>query len=267
MLALICGQGALPGLIVRNSSHAPVIAALEQFEPEGLDADITFRLETLGTFLNLLGARGVAQVCFAGAIRRPKIDPERIDAATQPLVAKIAAALAGGDDAALRSVIDIFEEAGFEVVGFTQLVPALLPSVGVLSICQPEPQYRADVARAQQVVEGLSPLDMGQGCVVASGHILAVEAFGGTQWMLSSLSELRPADWPEGGVLYKAPKAGQERRVDLPAIGLETMAQAARAGLAGVAILHGEVVALDLPDVITEADRLGLFLWVCEAEL
>ena len=44
------------------------------FEPEGLDADITFRLETLGTFLNLLTARGVAQVCFAGAIRRPKID-------------------------------------------------------------------------------------------------------------------------------------------------------------------------------------------------
>ena len=139
--------------------------------------------------------------------------------------------------------------------------------MGVLSIRQPGAQDRADVARAQQVVEGLSPLDMGQGCVVASGHILAVEAFGGTQWMWSSLSELRPADWPEGGVLYKAPKAGQERRVDLPAIGLETMAQAARAGLAGVAILHGEVVALDLPDVITEADRLGLFLWVCEAEL
>jgi hypothetical protein len=24
---------------------------------------------------------------------------------------------------------------------------------------------------------------------------------------------------------------------------------------------------LDLPDVIAEADRLGLFLWVCEAKL
>jgi DUF1009 family protein len=45
------------------------------------------------------------------------------------------------------------------------------------------------------------------------------------------------------------------------------MAQAAQAGLAGVAIVQGGVVALDLPDVIAEADRLGLFLWVCEAEL
>ncbi|MDG1744470.1 MAG: UDP-2,3-diacylglucosamine diphosphatase LpxI [Planktomarina sp.] len=267
MLALICGQGALPGLILRNSSHAPVIAALEQFPPEGLTVDLTFRLETLGTFINALKARGVMQVCFAGAIRRPKLEPERIDAATRPLVAQIVGALAGGDDAALRTVIDIFEQAGIEVVGFSQLVPELLPPGGVLSIRAPDAQERKDVARAQRVVEGLSALDMGQGCVVASGHVLAVEAFGGTRWMLSSLSSARPADWPEGGLLYKAPKAGQERRIDLPAIGPETLVQAAQAGLSGVAIAQDGVVALDLPQVIAEANRLGLFLWVCEAEL
>jgi DUF1009 family protein len=182
-------------------------------------------------------------------------------------VSQIARALSDGDDAALRIVIDIFEQAGFEVVGFTQLVPELLPPGGVLSQRAADAQDHKDVARAQTVVEGLSALDMGQGCVVASGHILAVEAFGGTRWMLSRLPAVRPADWPEGGVLYKAPKAGQERRIDLPAIGPETMAQAALAGLAGVAIVQGGVVALDLPDVIAEADRLGLFLWVCEAEL
>ena len=153
------------------------------------------------------------------------------------------------------------------MVGFSQLVPELLPPGGVLSIRAPDAQERKDVARAQRVVEGLSALDMGQGCVVASGHVLAVEAFGGTRWMLSSLSSARPADWPEGGLLYKAPKAGQERRIDLPAIGPETLVQAAQAGLSGVAIAQDGVVALDLPQVIAEANRLGLFLWVCEAEL
>jgi DUF1009 family protein len=44
------------------------------------------------------------------------------------------------------------------------------------------------------------------------------------------------------------------------------MEQAAQAGLAGVAIVQGGVVALDLPKIIAEADRLGLFLWICEAE-
>jgi len=43
--------------------------------------------------------------------------------------------------------------------------------------------------------------------------------------------------------------------------------QAAQAGLSGVAIAQDGVVALDLPQVIAEANRLGLFLWVCEAEL
>jgi DUF1009 family protein len=266
MLALIFGQGALPGMIVRNTSYPPVIAALEQFPPRSLAVDLTFRLETLGTFLKALKERGVLQVCFAGAIRRPKIDPEQIDAATRPLVAQISGALSGGDDAAFRIVIDIFEQAGFEVVGFTQLVPELLPPGGVLSIRQPGEQERRDEARAQSVLAGLSALDMGQGCVVASGHVLAVEAFGGTRWMLSSLSSDRPTDWPEGGLLYKSPKEGQERRVDLPAIGPETMGQAAQAGLTGVAIVQGGVIALDLPKIITEADRLGLFLWVCEAK-
>ena len=174
MLALICGQGALPGMIVRNTSHPPVIAALEQFPPRSLAVDLTFRLETIGTFLKALKERGVLQVCFAGAIRRPKIDPEQIDAATRPLVAQISGALSGGDDAAFRIVIDIFEQAGFEVVGFTQLVPELLPPGGVLSIRQPIEQERRDVARAHSVIAGLSALDMGQGCVVASGHVLAV---------------------------------------------------------------------------------------------
>ena len=166
----------------------------------------------------------------------------------------------------MRAVVDIFEQAGFEVVGFTNLVPELLPPGGVMSIRQPIEQERRDVARAHSVIAGLSALDIGQGCVVASGHVLAVEAFGGTRWMLSSLSSDRPTDWPKGGLLYKTPKDGQERRVDLPAIGPETMEQVAQAGLAGVAIVQGGVVALDLPKIIAEADRLGLFLWVCEAE-
>ena len=74
MLALICGQGALPGLIVRNMCHAPVIAALEQFPPEGLAVDLTFRLETLGTFLKALKEAR----CLAGLFcRRDQASKDR----------------------------------------------------------------------------------------------------------------------------------------------------------------------------------------------
>jgi DUF1009 family protein len=62
------------------------------------------------------------------------------------------------------------------------------------------------------------------------------------------------------GVLVKAPKAGQDLRVDLPAIGPKTILNAARAGLTGVAIASGVTIVLNREDTVWEADRLGLFL-------
>ena len=67
---------------------------------------------------------------------------------------------------------------------------------------------------------------------------------------------------PSGGVLAKAPKPGQDRRVDLPAIGPGTVDRAAAAGLEGIVIATGGVMVLDLAETIARADAAGLFLWV-----
>ena len=63
------------------------------------------------------------------------------------------------------------------------------------------------------------------------------------------------------GVLYKAPKPGQDWRMDLPAIGPATVAAAAAAGLAGVAVQAGGVLILDREATVAAADDAGLFLW------
>ena len=119
MLALICGQGTLPGLIFRNISHVPVIAALDQFRPEGLAVDLTFRLETLGTFLNELKApRSLSGFVSPARLGAQRSILRKLMRLQSRFVSQIVGALAGGDDAALRVVIDIFEQAGFEVVGF-----------------------------------------------------------------------------------------------------------------------------------------------------
>ncbi|MFC3118072.1 UDP-2,3-diacylglucosamine diphosphatase LpxI domain-containing protein [Jhaorihella thermophila] len=62
--------------------------------------------------------------------------------------------------------------------------------------------------------------------------------------------------------MFKAPKPGQDRRADLPAIGPETIRGAAVAGLNGVVIEAQGVMVLDRAEVIAECDRLDLFLWV-----
>jgi DUF1009 family protein len=64
------------------------------------------------------------------------------------------------------------------------------------------------------------------------------------------------------GVLVKAPKAGQELRVDMPTIGPDTITGAAAAGLSGIAVATGHVLVLDAPEVERRARDLGIALHV-----
>ena len=122
---------------------------------------------------------------------------------------------------------------------------------------------RADVERAAYIVEAISQVDVGQGAVVAKGLCLATEALPGTDAMLEWVASTR-ADRPEtgrSGVLYKAPKLNQDRRMDLPGIGPTTVAKAAAAGLAGIAWEARSALLLDAEQTMADAERLGLFLW------
>ena len=262
MLALVAGQGRLPKHLVDTADSRPLIASLARFPPDTLTPDVTFRIETLGSFLGVLKDKGVTEVCFAGALRRQPIEPAEIDEATMPFVPRMAEALKQGDDAALRTVLAIFEEAGFLVRAAHEIATDLLPEAGVLTDTPPTAADEADAERAAEVLACLGSADVGQGCVVHRRQVLAVEATYGTDWMLASL-EHRP-DTSTGGTFYKAPKPAQDRRIDLPTIGPDTVHAAADAGLYGIAIEAGGVMVLDKETVVVLADKLGLFVWVRE---
>jgi len=114
------------------------------------------------------------------------------------------------------------------------------------------------------VVGALGRLDVGQAAVVAKGYVLAVEAAEGTDAMLVRCAELRELGRirrrSRAGVLVKAPKPGQEERVDLPTIGPETVKKAAAAGLAGIAVAAGQVLMAERAATIGAANQHGLFL-------
>ena len=261
MLALIAGTGALPGEVVGRLADSPLICAMEGFTPDALTADVVFPLEQLGSFIADLKARGVTEICMAGAVRRPKVDPSRIDAATMPLVPVLQQAMMSGDDGALRAVIGIFEEAGLTVRAAHEIAPDLLPPLGCMTEAQPSEADLADMDRAAGIVRAMGAADIGQACAVSKGQVLAVESIFGTDWMLQSLTQRPDAG---GGALFKAPKPDQDRRVDLPTIGPGTVSSAVAAGLAGIVIEKGGVIVLQQDRVIDECNRLGLFLYVRE---
>lgn len=258
MLALISGRGRLPRDVADAQATPPLVCVLDGFAPDELTSDITFRLEHLGTLLGDLKSRGVTEVCFCGAIERPSFDPSKLDAATLPLVPVMMQAMGAGDDGALRAVMKLFEDQGFAIRAAHELAPELLAPEGVLSHAQPDDGMKRDVERADAILSALSPLDVGQGCVVGRGQVWGIESIGGTDHLLSTL--------PHGAdkvraVLVKRPKAGQDIRADLPTIGPETVRSAVEAGLAGIVIDAGAVLILDRERTITLADADGLVLW------
>jgi DUF1009 family protein len=220
---------------------------------------ITFRVENLGTLMQHLSASGVRHVCFAGGVARPQIDPDRIDAATAPLVPILLDALRRGDDGALRAVIGLFEAAGFGVVAAHDLVPDLLPAPGLLSAARPTSLHQADAARAESVHRILAPADIGQGVIVRRAQVIAVEAAPGTDFMLRSVKGVA-----EGALFFKAPKLGQDRRADLPVIGPTTIERARASRMSAVVIEAGGVMVLRPQDCAALADAAGLVLWVRE---
>jgi UDP-2,3-diacylglucosamine hydrolase len=137
------------------------------------------------------------------------------------------------------------------------LTEALAPS-GLLGRVAPDAQAGGDIARGVAVARALGAVDVGQGCVVQQGLVLAVETIEGTDAMLARAGQLR-RDGP-GGVLVKLVKPGQDRRVDLPALGAATVAAAAAAGLRGIAYSASGALIADRAATVAAADAAGMFL-------
>lgn len=163
-----------------------------------------------------------------------------------------------GDDGLLRAVTREIEDEGFRVVGIDDVLADCLAPDGLFGSLAPDDQALADIDRGWEVAKGIGALDVGQAVIVQQGIILAVEAIEGTDRLIRRSAELR-RDGP-GAVLVKVRKPGQDRRLDLPTIGLGTLREAAAAGLRGICVEAGGTLVLDRAELGAEADRAGLFI-------
>lgn len=261
-LAILAGDGALPAILAAAADD-PVFVTFsnDTYIPKGCVL-ILARFEQFGALFSDLRNAGVTSVVMAGGMARPELDVSAFDAETTALFPRLAAAMSQGDDGLLRQIIEIFEEQGFEVRGAADIAANLTASVGVLAGPEPEAQDLEDAAKARTLLAALAPHDVGQGVVVAGGLCLGIETLQGTDALLSFVSNTSPHLRRAKGVLVKSPKPQQDLRVDMPAIGPDTIASAIKAGLAGVVIDADKVLILDKAKVIAACEAAGLFLLV-----
>lgn len=268
-LAIISGTGDLPHMLAdecRRTGRPYQVVVFDGTQLDWLEGHpvVAQPIEKVGKLLKTLKNAGCDSVCFAGKIERPHVNPIKLDMLGMKLASALLTGKSLGDDAILREIIRIFEEHDFTVEGAHEVLPSLLPQAAVLGAIQPDEMALTDVARAEELIAALGQLDVGQGAVVDRGLCLGLETLQGTESMLEYVATSRKPRDRARGVFVKAPKPMQDRRVDLPAIGKETIQQVQAAGLAGIAIAAGGVMVLELEKTIAEANAAGVFLW-CKA--
>jgi hypothetical protein len=218
----------------------------------------------IGKMFRALDKNGCGDLVIIGGVDRPDFSNVRLDLGAIKTLPFILSLGKGGDDHVLSRVVRFFEGKGYRVHGAGDVAPELLAGEGILGDKRPSAEDKADIEIALKVVSTLGRLDVGQAAVVVKGHVLAVEAAEGTDAMLARCAELRErrkaGRGHRAGVMVKAPKPGQEQRVDLPTIGPETVRKAAAAGLAGIAVAAGQVLMAERAATIEAANEHGLFL-------
>jgi len=262
-LGIVAGGGEFPGLAIaacRAQNRAFHVLALSGHAEPGVIGDAPahwIRLGEAGTGFKILKEQGVEEVVMIGPVRRPTIRELAPDFRTTKFFAKVGLK-ALGDDGLLRAVAREMEEEGFRIVGIDDVLSDCLATEGPYGAHLPDELAQADIQRGREVAKGLGALDVGQAVVVQQGIVLGVEAIEGTDRLIRRCGELK-REGP-GGVLVKVRKPGQDRRLDLPTIGVNTLREAAKGGLRGIAVEAGGALVLGRDAVAAEADGLGLFV-------
>jgi len=269
-LGIVAGGGAFPAAVadaVVAEGREVLLFLIRGFADPALERypHHWFRLGSLGSVTALAKARGVKDLVMVGALTRPRVSDLGLDWTMLRVLPRIIRLFRGGDNHLLSGVLGLVAEQGFHLIGAHEAVPRLLLPEGVLGALAPTAQDRADMARGLDLIRTLGPFDVGQGVIVVDGFVVAVEAAEGTDQMLARYGEMRrtgrlriPA---RRGVLVKAPKPGQDRRVDLPSLGPATVERAAEAGLAGIAFEAGGAIVPDAQALGSAADSAGLFVF------
>lgn len=263
-LGIIAGGGVLPGKVAaaaRAAGRGVFILGLEGFADPAVLAPWPHEMQRMGAAGRIIAAlreSGCQDLVMIGPVRRPSLLDMRPDAEGARILARVGRAAFAGDDGLLAAVIRILGEEGFSVIGAHDVLREALAPGGLLTAAAPDAQAMADIARGTEVCRLLGQADVGQGCVVQQGLVLAVEAIEGTDAMLSRAGALRRDG--TGGVLVKLVKPGQDQRADLPTIGPDTVRHAAAAGLRGVAFEAGATILAERDACLAAADAAGVFL-------
>lgn len=268
-VAIICGGGAFPGAVAKavEKQGRPLHLFLLQGFADPKLARYPHEWVKLGSLAKYVAARkkhDLKDIVFIGSVVRPRIRDVGLDWRAMLLLPRIAKMYLGGDDNLLGGVARIFEENGFKLRGAHEVAPEILMPEGLVTNLKPNARESVDIQVGLELLHAIDRFDVGQAVVVAGKRVVAMEGAEGTEGLLARVAEMRRNGRlklaERDGVLVKIPKPSQDRRFDMPAIGIGTVEQAKAAGLSGIAVEAKGALVLDAQKFVEAADGAGIFV-------
>jgi hypothetical protein len=254
-LALIAGQGLYPRLVAHSARRAGLALRLIAFEGETApelvasfpEADRhTVHVGQVGKTLRLLEKFGAGYALMAGQVTpRRLFDGLKPDLKAAQILLKLKRRNA---ETIFGAVAKEIEALGVRLLDARAFLDDQLATPG----CMTGGRFPIEgdyLEHGIHIARECARLDIGQGCVVRKGTVLAVEAFEGTDEMLRRAGGLKADEL----LFVKTVKGRQDYRFDVPCFGLRTLETLHAAGIRAAALEAGGVILLDKPAVLEKA--------------
>jgi UDP-2,3-diacylglucosamine hydrolase len=261
-LGIIAGSGILPSVLLQACDRKGIFPFIVAFEGH-TDPAIVIGREYMwarfggsGTTMRVLRSHDIRDLVFIGGIRRPSIAALRPDFKTMQFLVRTGLGMLGGDNSVLSAVRRMVEKEGFKMHGVHKFADDLLTPKGQIGNLAPSESDWVDIRLGIKESQDLGRRDIGQAVIMHGGRVMGREDRHGTDALIKSCKNNNERT----GVLVKTCKPQQDRDMDLPAIGPETVLNAAEAGLAGIAVHAGASLLIDRQRLAEIADRHKMFV-------
>ena len=258
-IGVIAGSGQMPLLVVEEAiaRHPEGVAGVFAVcVTEDAARRLKDRIQVdrvslgqAGKAIKLLKQNGARYCVFAGKVEKaPVLAGLKFDARAVKILARVRDFT---DNELMAELVRELEKEGFDVIPQTDILERYVVEPRVYTKRKPTKKEREDILFGLEKARGLASLGIGQTVVVRNKAVLAAEALEGTDETVRRGAKLAEG---KGGVVVKAMKPGQDRRFDIPTMGLATLRLVLSGGLKVLALEAGSSFLIDREDVIAAAN-------------
>lgn len=265
-IGVVAGNGNLPISIVKECEKKnikPFVVLLSDFakkEDYTSHAHISINFGDVGKAISFFRKNKVKYIVFAGGVKKPDLKTIWPDIKGFFLLIKLLKCKIFGDDTILQTTIQFLEKEGFEIFPVDKIMTDIKIHPGIAGkIEMPSKDYNDDINLGIKVLKQIGDLDIGQSVVIQNGVVMGIECIEGTQKLIERCGQLKYTTGRKP-ILVKIKKSKQTRKIDLPAIGEDTVTQVKQAGFAGIAIDSDNGLIINKESTIQSADRNKIFI-------